>query len=783
MDPLPLRETPTLSTLFQETLPPPPGYHGDDLVPPPPGYCGNDPAPPPPDYHGDDTNLPPPPSYQGEPLPPPPGYHGDELPPPPPGYQGDNSALPLQDHHGDVAFPPPPEYVVDEGIVVDTHPPGYPDGPLSEGHGVPGVSFQDPLSSFLSGEQLERSVCLARRAITSTSGGATAAASPPIGGFAASPGRAPSFVGELWGDGSDAEGCDSGTGFRSEEPPTPPESWDTRSDTASLSSFVESLVLEKPFSTAGAGTGAATGGLHDGAGEASRRAPGHAPSFTQRLRSCRVSEGSQVVMECHVTGDPTPTVSWTCEDSCVLPPGVVTSVRGAVTSADGAVTSVGHVLEVAAARAALHSARYSCVARNRHGSATTSAVLTLTAGEAVPPAPHRKKKEPPPVPPKPVSRHPITSRILSSTPPPPPPPPPPIGRIKPRVGVRKSMSERDIRQSKDALIQDLEKRLHMRSIPRQPRLSHEEKMARRLFGNKYEDSVTSDTDIASDPGASVPECPLTRQYYRPHFVQPLSDVTGSEGDLCRLDCKVTGLPEPEVAWSVEGHPVSGRTAGCRALVQESGLHSLLLLLQLRPGGAGGTGGRSEPGGLLVTCVARNAAGESGSSARVTITPMEVESPPHFVMPLRHVVAEEGSPFRLEVVATSQQVAACREGHGGEDGEEGPLITFSWLKDKQSVHPSEHTRMHEDGCGYACLVIGQAGSRDAGWYSVSCRSRSGLLASCTARVTVQPRYGPSPTSPEPPPWGCERRSAGGGRYAALGGLGAAVRAAFAPRNAL
>ncbi|CAM9337139.1 unnamed protein product, partial [Lampetra planeri] len=119
--------------------------------------------------------------------------------------------------------------------------------------------------------------------------------------------------------------------------------------------------------------------------------------------------------------------------------------------------------------------------------------------------------------------------------------------------------------------------------------------------------------------------------------------------------------------------------------------------------------------------------------------MEVESPPHFVMPLRHVVAEEGSPFRLEVVATSQQVATSQKGHGGEDGEEGPLITFSWLKDKQSVHPSEHTRMHEDGCGYACLVIGQAGSRDAGWYSVSCRSRSGLLASCTARVTVQPRY--------------------------------------------
>lgn len=43
-------------------------------------------------------------------------------------------------------------------------------------------------------------------------------------------------------------------------------------------------------------------------------------------------------------------------------------------------------------------------------------------------------------------------------------------------------------------------------------------------------------------------------------------------------------------------------------------------------------------------------------------------------------------------------------------------------------------MHQDNCGYLCMIIQPALKEDAGWYTVSARNDAGIISS-TARLDV------------------------------------------------
>lgn len=51
----------------------------------------------------------------------------------------------------------------------------------------------------------------------------------------------------------------------------------------------------------------------------------------------------------------------------------------------------------------------------------------------------------------------------------------------------------------------------------------------------------------------------------------------------------------------------------------------------------------------------------------------------------------------------------------------------------SVLPS----MHQDNCGYLCVIIQPALKEDAGWYTVSAKNEAGIVSS-TARLDVHSR---------------------------------------------
>lgn len=43
-------------------------------------------------------------------------------------------------------------------------------------------------------------------------------------------------------------------------------------------------------------------------------------------------------------------------------------------------------------------------------------------------------------------------------------------------------------------------------------------------------------------------------------------------------------------------------------------------------------------------------------------------------------------------------------------------------------------MHQDNCGYLCMIIQPALKEDAGWYTVSAKNEAGIVSS-TARLDV------------------------------------------------
>uniref|UniRef100_A0A9J8AZA6 Ig-like domain-containing protein n=1 Tax=Cyprinus carpio carpio TaxID=630221 RepID=A0A9J8AZA6_CYPCA len=203
--------------------------------------------------------------------------------------------------------------------------------------------------------------------------------------------------------------------------------------------------------------------------------------------------------------------------------------------------------------------------------------------------------------------------------------------------------------------------------------------------------------------------PTQERFFRPHFLQAPGDMSAHEGQLCRLDCKVSGLPHPEIMWLLNGKPIYPDLTH-RMLVRENGIHSLVIdpLTQADDG--------------TYTCIASNKAGQSSFGLQLKVVEKELKQAPHFVEKLQNTGIAEGAPVRLE----------CRV-----VGMPQPLIY--WKKDNDTIpHSVDRVSMHQDTTGYVCLLIQPTRKEDAGWYTVSAKNEAGII-SCTARLDI---YGES-----------------------------------------
>ncbi|XP_057704076.1 myopalladin isoform X2 [Corythoichthys intestinalis] len=232
-------------------------------------------------------------------------------------------------------------------------------------------------------------------------------------------------------------------------------------------------------------------------------------------------------------------------------------------------------------------------------------------------------------------------------------------------------------------------------------------------------------------------------FFQPHFAQAPGDMLAHEGRVCRLDCKVSGLPNPELMWLVNGRPIYPDLYH-KMLVRENGIHSLVIdpLTQKDAG--------------TYTCIASNKAGQSSFSLELKVVEKEMKQAPQFVEKLQNMGIPEGSPVRLE----------CRV-----VGMPHPVIF--WKKDNDTI-PKMQSRMsmQQDATGYVCLLIQPTTKEDAGWYTVSAKNEAGIAA-CTCRLDIYAQWHQSVPAP------MKKTPRAGSRYAALTGQGLDMKSLFSP----
>ncbi|XP_070771966.1 myopalladin [Enoplosus armatus] len=231
------------------------------------------------------------------------------------------------------------------------------------------------------------------------------------------------------------------------------------------------------------------------------------------------------------------------------------------------------------------------------------------------------------------------------------------------------------------------------------------------------------------------------RFFRPHFLQAPGDMLAHEGRLCRLDCKVSGLPNPELMWLVNGQPIYPDLYH-KMLVRENGVHSLVID-PLTQNDAG-----------TYTCIASNKAGQSSFCLELKVVEKEMKHPPQFLEKLQNMGIPDGTPVRLECRVVGMP----------------PPVIF-WKKDNDTISKTkDRISMTQDATGYVCLLIQPTTKDDAGWYTVSAKNEAGIV-SCTCRLDIYAQWHQSIPAP------MKKAPRTGSRYAALTGQGLDIKSAF------
>lgn len=199
----------------------------------------------------------------------------------------------------------------------------------------------------------------------------------------------------------------------------------------------------------------------------------------------------------------------------------------------------------------------------------------------------------------------------------------------------------------------------------------------------------------------------------PNFVRVCNDRDVTEGKMTRFDCRVTGRPYPEVTWFINGRQVSD-DATHKILVNESGNHALMIT----------NVSRIDSG--IVTCVAKNKAGETSFQCNLNVIEKEQVVAPMFVERFTTMNVKEGEPVVL---------------HARAVGTPTPRIT--WQKDGVPIAPGPDVRISTDS-GAATLDIPRAKASDAAWYQCTAQNVAGSTAT-RARLFVET---PKGSVPEP-----------------------------------
>ncbi|XP_044915348.1 myotilin isoform X1 [Felis catus] len=335
--------------------------------------------------------------------------------------------------------------------------------------------------------------------------------------------------------------------------------------------------------------------------------------------------------------------------------------------------------------------------------------------------------------------------------------------------------DHEIQGSKEALIQDLERKLKCKDSllhNGNQRLTYEEKMARRLLGpqnaaavfqaqndSEAQDSPQHNSEHArlqvptsqvrsrsSSRGDVNDQDAIQEKFYPPRFIQVPENMSIEEGRFCRMDFKVSGLPAPDVSWYLNGRPVQSDDLH-KMIVSEKGFHSLIFEV-VRASDAG-----------TYACVAKNRAGEATFTVQLDVLAKEHRRAPMFIYKPQSKKVFEGDSVKLEC-----QISAV------------PPPKIFWKRNNEMVQfNTDRISLYHDNSGRVTLLIKDVNKKDAGWYTVSAVNEAGVTT-CNTRldVTVHQRQ----TLPAPKQLRVRPTFS---KYLALNGKGLDVKQAFNPEG--
>ncbi|XP_063986913.1 titin isoform X6 [Diachasmimorpha longicaudata] len=192
----------------------------------------------------------------------------------------------------------------------------------------------------------------------------------------------------------------------------------------------------------------------------------------------------------------------------------------------------------------------------------------------------------------------------------------------------------------------------------------------------------------------------------PNFIRTCADRDVTEGKMTRFDCRVTGKPYPEVTWYINGYPAVN-DATHKILVNETGSNSLMITNVTR----------SDAG--VITCVAKNKAGETSFKCNLHVIEKEQVVAPKFVERFTTTNVKEGEP----VIFSARAVGT-------------PIPRIIWQKDGVPIAPgSSDISIKIDGNGASTLDIPYAKLSDAAWYQCTAQNIAGSTAT-RARLFVE-----------------------------------------------
>ncbi|KAI5701651.1 hypothetical protein M8J75_011738 [Diaphorina citri] len=231
--------------------------------------------------------------------------------------------------------------------------------------------------------------------------------------------------------------------------------------------------------------------------------------------------------------------------------------------------------------------------------------------------------------------------------------------------------------------------------------------------NIYEREVNRQTQMLQESLATQAPAPVPEgKMLAPNFARVPADREVTEGKMTRFDVRVTGKPYPDVSWYINGRPVLDDSTH-KTLVNESGNHSLMITAVDR-----------QDGGVM-TCVARNKAGETSCQCNLTVIEKELVVAPKFVERFTTVTVNEGEPVVLNARAVGT-----------------PIPRITWQKDGVQIQSGVGMNITVDG-GATTLDLPRARASDGGWYQVTAQNMAGSTAT-RARLFVQkPQYQETP----------------------------------------